>query len=141
MSATPDEIIDHVPQRCEDFGAGLDRSADESYSARQVVDVPEIRPTMTEHWAHTYACSCGHHSTAAFPEVARAPVSYGPRVRAIVAYLLARQHIPNRRVAEVMGDLFGVEISSGASMASTSRPPGGSKASSPRWWCCCEACR
>jgi transposase len=114
MSATPDEIIDHVPERCEGCGAGLDHSADEGYSARQVVDVPEIRPTVTEHRAHTYGCSCGHHTTAAFPEVARAPVSYGPRVRAIVAYLLARQHIPNRRVAEAMTDLFGVKISTGA---------------------------
>jgi hypothetical protein len=40
-------------------------------------------------------------------------VSYGPRVRAVVAYLLARQHIPNRRVAEAMADLFGVEVSTG----------------------------
>jgi transposase len=44
----------------------------------------------------------------------RAPVSYGPRARAFVAYLLGRQHIPNRRVAETMEDLFGLPISSGA---------------------------
>jgi hypothetical protein len=31
-----------------------------------------------------------------------------------VAYLLGRQHIPNRRVAEAMADLFDLEISSGA---------------------------
>jgi hypothetical protein len=44
----------------------------------------------------------------------RAPVSYGSRVRAVVAYLLGRQHIPNRRVAEAMADLFDLEISSAA---------------------------
>ena len=31
-----------------------------------------------------------------------------------MAYLLGRQHIPNRRVAEAMADLFGLEISTGA---------------------------
>ena len=46
-------------------------------------------------------------TTAAFPEDARSPVSYGPRARAIVTYLLSRQHIPNRRVVEAMRDLFG----------------------------------
>ncbi|MGH9171653.1 MAG: IS66 family transposase [Acidimicrobiales bacterium] len=41
-------------------------------------------------------------------------MSYGPRARAIVAYLLARQHVPNRRVAEAMREMFGLEISIGA---------------------------
>jgi transposase len=40
-------------------------------------------------------------------------VSYGPRVRAIVVYLLARQHVPVQRTAEAMADLFGVPISTG----------------------------
>jgi len=114
MSADPDVIVDHVPNSCGGCGAGLDPATDKGFSARQVVDLPEIRPVVTEHRAHTHLCSCGTETTAAFPDVARAPVSYGPRVRAFVAYLLARQHIPNRRVAEAMADLFGVEISTGA---------------------------
>jgi len=44
----------------------------------------------------------------------RAPVSYGVWVKAFVAYLLARQHLPGRRVAETMVDLFGLKISTGA---------------------------
>ncbi len=114
MSADPDVIVDHVPDRCGGCGAELDPATDSGFSTRQVVDLPEIRPVTTEHRAHTCLCSCGTATTAAFPDAARAPVSYGPRVRAFVAYLLARQHIPNRRVAEAMGDLFGVEISTGA---------------------------
>ncbi len=43
----------------------------------------------------------------------RAPVSYGPRVKAIVVYLLARQHIPVGRDREAMADLFGLKISAG----------------------------
>ncbi|MGH9099744.1 MAG: IS66 family transposase [Acidimicrobiales bacterium] len=114
MSPDPDDIVNYRPDRCEDCGAALDPSAGRGYQARQVVELPEVKPKVTEHRAHTYGCGCGHETTAAFPGEVRAPVSYGPRVRAVVAYLLGRQHIPNRRVAEAMEDLFGLPISTGA---------------------------
>jgi transposase len=113
MSATPDEIVEHRPGSCRSCGTGLDDAERTGYTARQVVDLPEIRPVVTEHRAVTCRCGCGTETTGAFPDQVRSPVSYGPRVRAVVAYLLARQHIPNRRVAEAMADLFGVEISTG----------------------------
>jgi transposase len=114
MSATPDEIIDHRPERCEDCGDQFGPGTDEGYQARQVIDLPEVKPVVTEHRAHARTCRCGHVTTACFPDGVRAPVSYGPRVRAVVAYLLGRQHLPNRRVAESMSDLFGLSISTGA---------------------------
>ncbi len=114
MSDTPDEIVDHRPQQCSGCGSGLEPSADRGYRRRQVVEVPPVKPVVIEHRAHTYLCGCGTETTAAFPDQARAPVSYGPRARAIVSYLLSRQHIPNRRVVEAMRDLFGLDISSGA---------------------------
>ncbi len=114
MSADPDDIVEHRPQRCGDCGNALGLADDDGFTARQVIDIPEVHPTVTEHRAHTYSCSCGHKTTASFPDNVRAPVSYGPRARAFVAYFLGRQHIPNRRVAETMADLFGLSISSGA---------------------------
>ena len=114
MSDTPDEIVEHRPQQCSGCGSGLDSSADRGYRRRQVVEVPPVKPVVIEHRAHIYLCGCGTETTAAFPDQARAPVSYGPRARAIVSYLLSRQHIPNRRVVEAMRDLFGLDISSGA---------------------------
>jgi transposase len=95
MSANPDEIVDHRPERCDGCGAALDHAADQGFQRRQVVEVPEVAPSTTEHRAHSYLCSCGHETTAAFPDGVRAPVSYGPRARAIVAYLLGR-HDPVR---------------------------------------------
>jgi transposase len=115
MSETPDEVVDHRPERCSDCGAVFsDDAGDEGYQRRQVVDVPPVTPVVTEHRAHTYRCRCGCVTTAPFPGEARAPVSYGPRARATVAYLLGRQYVPNRRVVEAMRDLFGLEISAGA---------------------------
>jgi transposase len=114
MSPDPDAVIDHRPTRCQGCGAELGEGTSTGYSARQVIDLPEITPEVTEHRAHTCRCACGQTTTAAFPPTVRAPVAYGPRVRAVVAHLLGRQHVPNRRVAEAMADLFGVPISSGA---------------------------
>jgi transposase len=112
--ADPDEIIDHRPQACQGCGASLEGAVSEGYQARQVIDVPEVAPTTTEHRAHTCRCSCGQTTSGRFPSWVRAPVSYGPKVRAVVAYLLARQHLPGRRVAEVMADLCGLDISTGS---------------------------
>ncbi len=60
------------------------------------------------------AAGATHLTTAPFPEGVRAPVSYVPRVRAVVAYLLGRQHLPTRRVTETLADLYGLTISTGA---------------------------
>lgn len=115
MSESPDVTVEHAPEVCAGCGAGLCDAAVEATSRRQVVDLPEVAPTVTEHRVQTRVCGCcGTKTTASFPEGVRAPVSYGPRIRAIVAYLLARQHIPVERTGEAMADLFGVHISSGA---------------------------
>lgn len=114
MSEHPDEVIDYRPDHCGDCGGTLGEDADQGFAARQVFEIPKVEPVVTEHRSHTYLCGCGHRTTAAFPAEVRAPVSYGPRARAVVAYLLGRQHLPNRRVKESMEDLFGLPISTGA---------------------------
>ncbi len=114
MSAAPDEIVDHRPQRCEGCGSELGEDMTSEFQARQVIELPAVTPVVTEHRSHACRCSCGRLTRAPFPEDVRAPVSYGPRVRAVVAYLLGRQHVPTRRVAEAMADLFGLSISTGA---------------------------
>ena len=114
MTDTPDEVIVHAPDACSGCGAGLDDAEVAAVARRQVIDIPVPAPVVTEHRAQTRRCGCcGTATTASFPEAVRAPVSYGPRVRAIVVYLLARQHVPVQRTAEAMADLFGIEIATG----------------------------
>jgi transposase len=113
LSPDPDVIVDHQPDACESCGDTLDRGNEEGFTSRQVVELPEVRPVITEHRSHRRRCRCGHISVGAFPGDVRAPISYGPRVKALVAYLLARQHLPGRRVAETLTDCFGLNISTG----------------------------
>jgi transposase len=115
MTDTPDEVVDHVPSACSGCGADLGDAPVTGVARRQIIDIPVPAPVVTEHRAQTRRCGCcGVTTAASFPEGVRAPVSYGPRVRAVVVYLLARQHVPVARAAEAMAELFGVRISTGA---------------------------
>src|SRR5208337_568557 len=97
---------------CEGCGAPLSKTAATDHTARQVVDLPEPRPLIvTEHRAFACRCgNCGKQTRAAFPEGVNAPVQYGVRIAAFVVYLLHYQLLPEKRLAELMADLFGVNL-------------------------------
>lgn len=113
LTPDPDVVVDHRPAQCSGCGAALNDPG-VVRARRQVVDLPEPVPVVTEHRSHACSCSCGTVTVGAFPDDVRAPVTYTPRVRAVVVYLLARQHIPVARVQETMRDLYGLDLSPGA---------------------------
>ena len=114
LTDTPDVTVEHRPEVCSGCGAGLGDAEIVGVARRQVVDVPPVVPVVTEHRVQTRACGCCGTTTAGvFPDHVRAPISYGPGVRARVVYLLGRQHVPIERCREAMRDLFGVTMSTG----------------------------
>jgi len=110
--AEPDRTIDHVREACPRCGSALTVAMSIGYQARQVFDLPEPQPlSVTEHRAHDCRCGrCGHQSRAGFPDGVTAPVQYGPRIAAMVVYLLHYQFLPEDRLAEAMAELFGVPL-------------------------------
>lgn len=108
----PDAIIDHYPQSCIRCGAALTAAMSTGHGSRQVFDLPEPCPlVVTEHRTHACRCTaCGARTKAAFPLGVVAPVQYGPRISAVVVYLLHGQFLPEVRLTELMGDLFGVRL-------------------------------
>ena len=80
--------------------------------ARQVFDLPAPQPLfVTEHRAHSCVCAaCGTQTRAHFPGHVKAPVQYGARIAGIVVYLLHFQMLPEKRLTTLMGDLFGVQL-------------------------------
>lgn len=111
-SETPDAIIDHYPASCAVCGALLTTPMATDFVARQVFDLPEPQPlVVTEHRAHGCRCAaCGSQTRAAFPGWVTAPVQYGKRIGAFVLYLLHYQLLPEKRLAVLMADLFGVPL-------------------------------
>lgn len=112
-AAVVDEVVDRVPSVCAGCDGDLSGAADVGHVARQVFDLPEIRLWVCEHRARTRRCGCGHETTAVFPDDVRAPAQYGPRVRALGIYLVARQHLPYERAAQLLEDWFGARLSTG----------------------------
>jgi transposase len=108
----PDSIVDHFPTSCAACGAAMTPAMSSGHSTRQVFDLPEPRPlVVTEHRAHECMCAgCGSRTRASFPYGVNAPVQYGPRIAALVTYLLHYQLLPEDRLAELMADLFGIRM-------------------------------
>jgi len=110
----PDTIVVHAPHRCGVCGRSLGAQAPISYQRRQVVELPVVKPQVTEHQAQIKACpTCGAHTRGDFPEGLKAPLQYGNRIRASLIYLKDYALLPFQRGVEVMQDLFGVPLCAG----------------------------
>jgi transposase len=119
---TPDAIVDHFPESCSGCGGALNGATATGHTTRQVFDLPEPQPlVVTEHRAFACICGkCGAKTHAAFPKGVTAPVQYGARLAAVVVYLLHSQLLPEKRLAMLMADLFGVHLVT-ATIAAMSR--------------------
>jgi transposase len=109
----PDRIVEHPPVCCGGCGADLAGATVVGEVTRQVIDVPPVRVTVTDHVAQKRQCSCGRITVGTFPPEARAPVCWGPEVRALAVYLLDRQHLPVERTAELLAELLDAPVSTG----------------------------
>ncbi len=111
----PDRIQEHFPQACRGCGKALRRAdVDGEAKRRQVFDLPEPKPEVTEHRALACRCRrCGLSTRAAFPEDVTAPVQYGPRLVATAIYLQNAHFVPEERLTQILRDLFGVSLCPG----------------------------
>jgi transposase len=122
--ADPDGVLTHTPECCGGCGASLSGAPVEGSDRRQVFDLPEIRLHVTEHVAERRRCACGQLTGASFPAGVSAPTQYGPGVRALAVYLIARQHLPYQRTAELFADWLGAPLSTGTLASYVARAAG-----------------
>jgi transposase len=106
-------VVRHVPAVCGGCGDSLAGADEVDMTWRQVIDVPAVTPQVTEHQLITLKCRCGHHTTAATPAEAVAPIVYGPRLAGIGVYLLHGQFLSVSRTAAALKDLFGAPVAAG----------------------------
>lgn len=110
----PDEVIDHHPDTCVGCGADLVGAAEAGDPVRrQVFDIPDPRPVVTEHRMHKHRCGCGWVTSAEPPDGVAAPAVYGPNLAALAAYLVVYQHLPMARAAQLIADVVGMPVSTG----------------------------
>ncbi|MGH3096074.1 MAG: IS66 family transposase [Streptosporangiales bacterium] len=111
--ADPDEVIVHEPGACRCCGADLSGRPVSSVTRRQSFDIPPVKIIVTEHRMRERECACGARTRADAPYGVLAPVSYGPRVGAIVVYLYAGQMLSKDRTATAVAELFDTPVSAG----------------------------
>jgi transposase len=115
----PDEEKVHPLTCCEECGVDLSAQPIVESQSRQVLDLPELpRLWCVQHWIQKRLCPCcGELCSSSFPAEARAPVSYGLRIRALGIYLVSYQHLPHERAAELLSDWLGASVSVGSLQA------------------------
>ena len=107
-----DEVVVLKPEQCTYCQAPL--SGDDPRPWRhQVIELPPIKPVVTEYQWHQLVCSvCGEVTRAPWP--AGVPNgTYGPRVQATVSLYTGAYRLSKRTTQQVMDEVFGVPTSVG----------------------------
>ncbi len=111
---TPDETIILRPQTCAHCQASLQGSQAMGMERRQTIDLPPIKPQVTEYQALEVPCpECGSLTRGSFPQEVGSVVQYGPLLKGIALYLLYGQLLPYARTAELLADVCGCHLSPG----------------------------
>ena len=111
----PEEVakmVDLKPDICPNCSDGCFEDRPISIEVRQVVDLPEMPPDVTQYNIHTrQCCRCGKHVRADVPKDAER--GFGPRLMGFVTMLTGEGHLTKRKVCAIASHL-GLRISLGA---------------------------
>ena len=113
LVSEPDHIKDHIPEYCQCCGEDISNLSYEFVEKRQLIDIPEIQPKVTEHRIYKRTCVCGHTSESSFPHEVNASVSYGSNIESLIGYFHTRQYLPFKRMQEIFRDIFQLRVSEG----------------------------
>jgi transposase len=112
-----DELVEYWPGCCHAcahvFGEHerVDAAAPQRH---QLAELPPIAVTVSEHRLHRLRCpACAAETRAELPaELPRG--AFGPRLQAAAVTLAVRNRVSRRDTVELLGELFGVELSTGS---------------------------
>ncbi len=106
---------DCFPPTCRACEAPLPKTRDEAPLVRQIIDVPEIRPAVTQYDCHHVqrTRTCGV-TTCGSPPPGTPPGLLGPRVLALCGLVVADCNVGRRKVRDLLHHLLGIRVSLGA---------------------------
>jgi len=115
LHPNPTQRRDVRADRCEHCRADVSAVPQVAVHAYDRIEIPEIVPDVTRVTLHGGFCPCCRRRFRAAPPAGLASGSpFGPNLRAFVLYLRFAQAIPFERLARLMSDLLGLQISEGA---------------------------
>ena len=118
-SMKPSEKVDFTvplsPTQCQHCAASLEGVPTIEIEKRQVHDIPDPKPLITQFESHTKCCpNCKGLNRGTFPEHVKTNVQYGPNIKAATVYLSVYHFIPYSRTCESVSELLGVTLSKGS---------------------------
>ncbi len=114
MSENPDRVEVYRVQQCRHCQHELENIVNQGHERRQVFELPNAQVEITEHQAEIKTCpACGQENKAEFPTTVNQAVQYGPGIKAQMVYFNQYHFVSIERVAEIMVDLYGQEVSEG----------------------------
>jgi transposase len=106
------KIIDVKPEVCPKCAAMSFEQLPVAIEVRQVVDLPEISPEVTQYNIYTCKCKCcWKHVRGDLPK--EAEHGFGPRLMGFVTMLTGEGHLTKRKICSIAAHL-GLRISLGA---------------------------
>jgi len=107
-----DEVVVLKPVQCPGCHTAL-AGDDPAPWRHQVIELPPLKPVVTEYQWHQLVCAaCGAVTRASWP--AGVPSgTYGPRVQATVALCTGAYRLSKRMTQQLMEDVFGIPVSVG----------------------------
>lgn len=108
----PDHTLTLQPTHCRGCGGPL-RGQDPQPLRHQVLELPPIRPQVTEYQLHRLACpKCGLSTCAELPEGVPSG-GQGPRLQAVLALMTGAYRLSKRMVETFCADVFSVPVCAG----------------------------
>lgn len=109
----PDKTVVLKPKSCANCRHAL-RGDDAKPERHQVVEIPRVKPDVTDYWLHCLVCPyCGEATRAELPPGVPHR-GFGPRLTAMISICTGKFRMSKRMVRELLADFLGVELSLGS---------------------------
>ena len=110
----PDKIVELYPEKCSGCGNEHFINKNNILEQRQVIDIPEIKPFVTEYQQKTAICNhCGKRNIGEFPNNIAPNVQIGEKTTCLLGYLNVSHNISYERLTQIFNTVFNFEISKG----------------------------
>jgi transposase len=115
LHPSPTRKRDVMAAHCRHCAADVSAVTQMALQSYDRIEIPEIAPDVTRVTLHGGICPCCGRRFKALPPQGLEPGSpFGPNLRAFAIYLRASHAVSFERLARLMSDLLGLEISEGA---------------------------
>jgi transposase len=112
LSENPDETIKATVKNCQNCGTEIEESLQNLLQRYDKIDIPPIQPIVTR--VERYGCccpKCGQQQIASVPMGMEPGSPFGNRIAALVTTLRYSHAISYNRMKQLLGEVFGLEIS------------------------------